>query len=272
MAMQNKFIDYFPKRIICLTEETTETLYLLEEQDRIAGISVYAVRPPQARKEKPRVSAFIDAKIDRIMELKPDLVIGYSDIQANIAQVLISNGIAVWVNNYRSIQGIYSMIAQLGSMVGQSEKAYRVIESFRLKLSRIECENADHPLKPKVYFEEWFDPLITGSLWVSELIKIAGGIDIFETKAAFPLAKDRIVEDENNLVALDPDIIIASWCGKKFNKDKLLKRSGWENIRAIQHDFVFEIDSSIILQPGPAAILEGIDEISRILDLWRNRI
>ncbi|MCZ2101610.1 MAG: cobalamin-binding protein [Chitinophagales bacterium] len=260
--------DYFPKRIVCLTEEPTETLYLLGEQERIVGISGFTVRPAQARKEKPKVSAFTFANIDKITALKPDLVIGFSDIQADIARALIAQGITVWINNHRSVEDIYKMMIQLGSMVGKSDNAITLVNQFRANMEKISTGNQNITIKPKVYFEEWYDPLITGIRWVSELIELAGGIDIFSERKDASLAKDRIIADNNEVVERNPDIIIASWCGKKFKKERLISRKNWNTINAVKNDFVFEIKSEIILQPGPAAISEGIEKISEIITRW----
>lgn len=260
---------YFPERIVCLTEETTETIYLLGEEQRIVGISGFTVRPSRARKEKPKVSTFIDAKIDEIVALKPDLVIGFSDIQANIAKELIANGISVWVNNYRSVDGIFAMIAQIGSLVGQATQATQLIGSIKEHLYKINQEGNRFPTKPKIYFEEWYEPLISGIRWVSELIEIAGGQDIFPEFRDTSLAKDRIIADPMEVVHRNPDIIIASWCGKKFKKDKLTTREGWDKVNAVQKNQIFEINSSIILQPGPAALTDGVQQISKIILQWQ---
>lgn len=261
-------MNFAPERIVCLTEEPTETLYLLGEQRRIVGISGFTVRPAEARKEKPKVSAFIEADIEKIIALKPDLVIGFSDIQANIAKELIAQGITVWINNYRSIEGIFKMIAQIGSLVGKTELACNLIKQYKYDIDKIVKRNEEHHIKPKVYFEEWFNPLISGICWVSELIELAGGIDIYKEKQTGSLAKDRIIENANEVIDLNPDIIIASWCGKKFKKEQLISRENWNNINAVKNDFVFEIKSPVILQPGPAAITEGVKQISAIIDQW----
>jgi iron complex transport system substrate-binding protein len=266
----NNLSSFYPERIICLTEETTETLYLLGEQDRIVGISGFTVRPAKARKEKPKVSAFIDADIEMILALKPDLVIGFSDIQANIAKELIARGITVWVNNYRSVHGIYSMMMQIGALVGKAEMAGALIRQMQQGIAEIQQRNAHLP-KPKVYFEEWFDPLISGIAWVSEIVELAGGIDIYRHKQHASLAKDRIIANPAEVVSLNPDIIIASWCGKKFKKDKLLARENWNTITAVKNDFIFEIKSSDILQPGPAALTDGIRQIADIVQRWHGR-
>ncbi len=262
--------DFFPKRIVCLTEEPTETLYLLGEQDRIVGISGFTVRPAQARKEKPKISAFTSANIDKITALKPDLVIGFSDIQADIAKELIGKGITVWINNHRSVEEIYKMIIQLGSIVGKSDEAITLVNQFRANIEKICSNNRSKVIKPKVYFEEWYDPLITGIRWVSELIELAGGIDIFSERKYASLAKDRIIADNKEVVDRNPDIIIASWCGKKFKKERLTQRENWDKINAIKNDFVFEIKSEIILQPGPASVSDGIEKISEIITQWHN--
>ncbi len=260
--------DFSPKRIICLTEETTETLYLLGEEDRIVGISGFTMRPSKARKEKPKVSAFTSANIEEIIQLKPDLVIGFSDIQADIAKELISRGITVWVNNHRSVQDIYAMMAQLGFLTGKTNEVASLIDSIKTVILNITESNRRQPIKPKVYFEEWFDPLISGIRWVSELIEMAGGVDIFSEFQSTSLAKDRIIEDPEEVVRRNPDIIIASWCGKQFKKDRMLQRDNWTEIKAVKTDFVFEIESELILQPGPAALTDGIQQIVSIVEKW----
>lgn len=268
MDIKNNNKSFFPGRIVCLTEEPTETLYLLGEQDRIVGISGFTVRPAKARKEKPKVSAFIDADIEKIIALKPDLVIGFSDIQATIAKELIAKGITVWINNHRTVDGIFAMMAQIGSLVGKSESAYALIHQYKNDIAKIASENQAHHSKPKVYFEEWFDPLISGICWVSELIELAGGIDIYKEKRYASLAKDRIIQNPDDVVQLNPDIIIASWCGKKFKKEQLINRKNWDHINAVKNDFVFEIKSPVILQPGPAAVTEGFRQIAQIIERW----
>jgi len=264
--------DRYPKRIICLTEETTETLYLLGEQDRIVGISGFTVRPKQARKEKPKVSTFLEANTVEILDLKPDLVIGFSDIQANIAKVLIEKGITVWINNHRSVTGILDMIFQLGALVGQEEKASKLVASYEADIQKIQQEVAKWAHRPKVYFEEWNDPLITGIQWVSELIEISGGDNIFEDQGQESLAKNRIIADDQVVVTRNPDIILASWCGKMFKKNKLISRPNWDGITAVEKDNIHEIDSSIILQPGPAALSEGLPLLHTIFKEWQQRL
>jgi len=266
----NEQQNFFPKRIVCLTEETVETLYLLGEQERIVGISSFTVRPLQARKEKPIVSAFTDANIDKIVALQPALVIGFSDIQAGIAKELIAKGITVWINNYRTVEGIFGMIAQLGNLVGKNEMAINLVSEFKKDIDHAYQSGQNRKHKPRVYFEEWFDPLISGICWVSELVELAGGIDIYKEKQNASLARDRIIADKNEVVDRNPDIIIASWCGKKFKKEKLISRENWHKINAVKNDFIFEIKSSVILQPGPAAVTEGIKQIAGIIDKWHS--
>jgi iron complex transport system substrate-binding protein len=263
-------MDFSPKRIICLTEEPVETLYLLGEQDRIVGISGFAVRPPQVRKEKPVISTFTDADIDKIIGLRPDLVIGFSDIQSAIAKELIAKGVTVWMNNYRTVEGIFNMIGQLGSLVGKADKARSLVDEFKKEIEGVHKKSQEVEHKPKVYFEEWYDPLISGICWVSELIELAGGIDIYKEKQNASLAKDRIIADKNEVIERNPDIIMASWCGKKFKKEKLVARENWSKIKAVKNDFIFEIKSPIILQPGPAAVTEGIKTMAEIINRWHS--
>ena len=252
-------MSHYPERIVCLTEETTELLYLLGQQDRIVGISGFTKRPIQARSEKPIVSSFVDAKIDKIIDLKPDLVIGFSDIQADIAKQLIQKGINVWINNQRTVAEIKSFIVQMGTLVGAREESMSLIEKFELKVLHMQKIIDRWPEKPRVYFEEWDDPIISGIAWVSELVELAGGEDIFKTMSQNSLAKDRIISDPKLVCKLDPDIIIASWCGKKFEKQKMIDRQGWKDINAVIRDKVFEIKSEIILQPGPACLFNGLE-------------
>jgi len=261
-------MDFGPKRIVCLTEETTETLYLLGVEERIVGVSGFTVRPKRARKEKPTVSTFLDAKIDDILTLKPDLVIGFSDIQSNIAKELIEKGVTVWVNNYRSVQGILDMMAQLGALVDKKKEALALVRTAQFNIDVLLKTTGNWKVKPKVYFEEWFDPLITGIQWVGELVEIAGGIDIFSDKRG-SLAKDRIVKDFKEVVQHNPDIILASWCGKQFKKEKLLGRDSSQKISAVRLDEIHEIKSSVILQPGPAALFEGLPQLHQIFLKWQ---
>lgn len=261
-----------PKRIICLTEETTEWLYIIGQQDRIVGISGYTVRPPQARREKPKVSAFLSAKINQILDLKPDCVFGFSDLQSEIASELIRNGIQVTIFNQRSIEEIFSMLFQVGAMVGEVEESLRQIEIFRNHLQQIKEKALTFEYFPKVYFEEWDNPCISGIQWVSELITIAGGKDCFPELSLQSLGKNRIIHDQKSIVERNPDIIIGSWCGKKFRPEHLTKREGWENISAVKNNQVFEIKSTNILQPGPAALTDGVDQIHKIIVNWHDKM
>ena len=258
----------FPERIVCLTEETTETLYLLGEQDRIVGISGYTVRPPQARKEKPKVAAFTHAKIDKIMALEPDLVLGFSDLQAEIAAELIKRGVAVTVFNQRSVREILNMILTLGSMVGARDRAEALIADLMSHMDRVKQRAADIGTRPVVYFEEWHAPLISGIRWVSELIHVAGGTDCFPELAVQPSARRRIIEDDAEVIRRGPDIIIGSWCGKKFQPDVVRARPGWSTIPAVRNGAVYEIKSPDILQPGPASLTDGLDQLHRIIVAW----
>jgi len=264
--------DFFPRRIVCLTEEPTETLYLLGEEDRIVGISGFTMRPRKARKEKPKVSAFTSAKIDEILALNPDLVIGFSDIQADIAKTLIEKGITVWINNHRSVDDIFKMIVQLGNLVGKGDAAIQLVNQMKATIKGIQ-ENATSTLpKPKIYFEEWYDPLISGIRWVSEIIELAGGEDIFSEFQSTSLAKDRIIANPQEVVQQNPDIILASWCGKMFKKDKLVNRPNWNTINAVKTDSIYEIKSEIILQPGPASVTEGVKIIAEIIENWKRSL
>jgi iron complex transport system substrate-binding protein len=254
-----------PERIVCLTEETVETLYLLGEQDRIVGISGYVVRPPEARHEKPRVSAFTSARIDRILALKPDLVLTFSDLQAGIAAELIRHGVALHGFNQRSVAGILDMIRMLGAMVGAGDKARLLTDRLGARLDKLRERSARMDRRPKIYFEEWDKPMISGIGWVSELIGIAGGIDIFADRAREPAAKDRVVTSEA-VIAAKPDIILASWCGKKVAVSRIAGRAGWNEIPAVAAGRIHEIKSSVILQPGPAALTDGVDAILAVLE------
>ena len=259
------------KRIICLTEETTETLYNLGLDELIVGITRYTFRPAIARKTKPKVSGYIDAKFDKIIELKPDLVITWSDLQADITAELIRRGIEVICFNHRDINGILSMIFKLGSLLGEMEKAEKYIEKLSNNLEKVRLIGENRKIRPKVYFEEWFDPLISGITWVSEIIELCGGDDIFIQNRYFYDAKRRIIPNFDDVIPRNPDIMIASWCGKKFKKDLVLNRIGWENINAIKNTEIYEIKSEIILQPGPAAITDGVEIILKILDDWEKK-
>ena len=257
-----------PRRIVCLTEEPTEVLYALGEQARIVGISGFTVRPAIARKEKPKVSAFTSAKIGEILKLEPDFVIGFSDIQADIAAALIRHGVEVWISNHRSVAGILDYIRRLGALVGAADRANAYADGLQRGLDAIAGEASTLPRRPKVYFEEWDEPPITGIRWVAELVRIAGGDDIFPERALEPLAKARILEDPDEVVRRAPDIILGSWCGKKFQPGKVAARTGWDAIPAVRDRQLFEVKSPVILQPGPAALTDGVHEIARIVRAW----
>jgi iron complex transport system substrate-binding protein len=256
-----------PRRIVCLTEETVETLYLLGQQDRIVGVSGYAVRPPQVRREKPRVSAFISADIPKILALQPDLVLAFSDLQADIVADLVRAGVAIHVFNQRDIAGILAMIRTLGALVAAAERADQLATGYEARLAAIASTPRPAP-KPKVYFEEWDDPLISGIGWVSELIEIAGGEGALPELRFQQAARDRIVSPDV-VRAAAPDVILASWCGKKVVADKISKRPGWSEIPAVANGRIVEIKSPLILQPGPAALTDGLDAI--VNALWHER-
>jgi iron complex transport system substrate-binding protein len=258
----------FPHRIVCLTEETTETLYLLAEDWRIVGISGFTVRPARARREKPRVSAFTSAKIDRIVALKPDLVLGFSDLQADIAAQLIRVGIEVHVFNHRSVADILRMIRTLGGMIGCETKTQVLIEKLIGDLAAVALRARGLTRRPRVYFEEWDTPQISAIAWVSELIGIAGGEDCFPELAQESLGKNRIVADPMEVPRRAPDIILGSWCGKKFRPDRVGARPGWEAIPAVRDGYVREIKSPLILQPGPAALTDGVLAIQEVIIEW----
>ena len=260
----------FPERIVCLTEEPTEVLYALGEERRIVGISGFTVRPARARREKPRVSAFTSAKIDAIVALKPDLAIGFSDLQADIAQALISQGVEVWISNHRSVDAILGYVRRLAAMVGADAKGVKYADILLRHIDQVR-KAARLTRRPKVYFEEWDDPQISAIAWVSELIGIAGGDDIFPELARASLGRDRIVADPAEVVARAPDIIIGSWCGKKFLPERVAARSGWQGVPAVRDGELHEIKSPIILQPGPAALTEGLAALHRIIAAWAVR-
>lgn len=263
--------DVYPHRIVCLTEETTETLYLLGEDWRIVGISGFTVRPARARKEKPKVSAFTSAKIDRIIDLQPDLVLGFSDLQADIAADLIRRGVDVHVFNHRDVSGIFTMIRILGGMVGCEARARELCDRLSSGLDDIRSAAARLPVRPRVYFEEWDEPLIAGSRWVSELVQIAGGDEVFPHYAVQSLGKDRIIADASEVIRAEPDIIFGSWCGKKFRPEIVRRREGWQNVPAVRHDELHEIKSPIILQPGPAALTDGVRAMHEHIAAWCRR-
>ena len=259
-----------PKRIVCMTEETTEWLYLLGQERRIVGISGYTVRPRRARDEKPRVSAFTNANIDKILALQPDCVFGFSDMQADIAAALIRQGVQVTVFNQRSVGEIFSMMYQVAAMVGQGTLGLEKIEIMRQKLAAIADAATVLARRPKIFFEEWDAPHISAIRWVSELMGIAGGDDCFPELASQSLGKNRIIADGTEIVRRNPDIIIGSWCGKKFRPEKVAARSGWESVSAVRNKQLFEIKSADILQPGPAALTDGVAQLHRIIADWNH--
>ena len=257
-----------PQRIVCLTEEPTEWLYLLGEERRIVGISGYTVRPPRARQEKPKISAFLSAKIDKIVELRPDCVIGFSDLQADIASELIKKGIQVTIFNQRSVAEIFSMMYQLAAMVGQADKGLALVQTIQNRLLEIETIASTLKRRPRVFFEEWYDPHISAIAWVSELIGIAGGDDCFPELAKEPMGKGRTIADGAEIVARNPDIVLGSWCGRRFRPAHVRARPGWQDVNAVNNDQLFEIKSAEILQPGPAALTDGIEQIHKIIMTW----
>jgi iron complex transport system substrate-binding protein len=260
-----------PQRIICLTEEPTEWLYLLGQSHRIVGISGYTVRPRRAREEKPRVSAFLSAKIDKILALRPDCVIGFSDLQADIAAQLIRAGVAVHIFNQRSVEEIFAMLYQVAALVGQAEQGLAQIAQMRANLQALSEKAAQFKRRPRVYFEEWDEPHISAIRWVSELLGIAGGDDVFPELAQQPMGKDRIIAEGRLIVERAPEIIIGSWCGKKFRPEKVAARAGWQGVPAVRDGQLFEIKSADILQPGPAALTDGLAQLHRIVAQWAQR-
>jgi len=260
-----------PQRIVCLTEETTEWLYLLGQEHRIVGISGYTVRPARARTEKPRVSAFLSAKIDKILALQPDCVFGFSDLQADIAAALIRQGVQVTVFNQRSVAEIFSMMYQVAAMVGEVAQGLEKIAAMQAQLDDIAAAAATLARRPRIYFEEWDTPHISAIRWVSELLTLAGGDDCFPELAQESLGKNRIIADGAEIVRRNPDIIIGSWCGKKFRPEKVSNRPGWEQVNAVRDGQLFEIKSADILQPGPAALTDGAAQLHRIVLQWAQR-
>lgn len=257
-----------PRRIVCLTEETTETLYLLGEERRIVGISGFTVRPPRARREKPKVSAFTSAKTDRILALEPDLVLGFSDLQADIAAELVRRGVSVLIFNQRSVEQILSMIASLGALVGAVERTRELIAELQAGLDDALQAARLLPRRPRVYFEEWDQPQISAIRWVSELIGVAGGDDCFPELSLAPLGKGRIIADPLEVPRRAPDVIIGSWCGKKFRPERVAARPGWSQVPAVRNGQLYEVKSAEILQPGPAALTDGVRSLSKILQSW----
>ncbi len=261
----------YPQRIICLTEETTETLYAIGADDRIVGISGFVVRPKRARKEKPRVSTYLDAQFEEIMHLKPDIVFTWSDLQADIAAELIRRGIAVVAFNHRSVEGILNMIVQLGSILGLASAAEVYAHYLECRVQQAREIGLNRANKPKVYFEEWYDPLISGICWVSEIIELCGGVDVFVENRVHPNAKQRIIADVREPLRRDPDIMLASWCGKMFKPERVAQRPGWDAFRPLITQQMFDIPSATILQPGPAALTDGLDTIMHILGQWEEQ-
>ena len=257
-----------PQRIVCLTEETTEWLYLLGQESKIVGISGYTVRPRRAREEKPKVSAFLSAKIDKILALKPDCVFGFSDLQADIAGLLIRSGVQVTVFNQRSVDEIFSMLYQVAAMVGEVNQGEIRLKQMRENLNAIQTAASNFKRRPIIYFEEWDEPRISAIRWVSELITIAGGDECFPELAIMPMGKDRIIADDQSIVSRAPDIIIGSWCGKKFRPEKVAARPGWQDVPAVRTGQIFEIKSADILQPGPASLTDGVAQMHRIFSQW----
>ncbi len=246
-----------------MTEETTETLYLLGQGDRVVGVSGYTMRPPEAR-QKPKVSAFINARFDKILALQPDLVLAFSDLQAELAAELVRRGLTVVTFNQRTVAEILQMIRMLGGLVGCQPQAEALADRLERDLDRIRGEAEHLPARPRVFFEEWDEPLISGIRWVEELVDIAGGAPIFQELAGAALAKERIV-DPAEVVRRDPQVIVASWCGKKVNKDKIRSRPGWNRVSAVRDDRIYEIKSTYILQPGPASLTEGVRQLHEVL-------
>jgi iron complex transport system substrate-binding protein len=265
-------IPGYPQRIVCLTEETTETLYLLGEDWRIVGISGFTVRPARARREKPRVSAFTSARTARIVALAPDLVLGFSDLQADIAAELVRAGLDVHIFNQRSVAAILAMIRTLGGMIGCEAKTAALLADLESGLAAVRATAAALPRRPRVYFEEWDEPLISGIGWVSELIGLAGGEDCFPELARESLGRNRIVAEPLEVVRRAPDIVLGSWCGKKFRPEQVAARAGWSAIPAVRSGFVREIKSAIILQPGPAALTDGVRALQAVIEEWAEEI
>lgn len=253
----------YPTRIVCLTEETTETLYLLGEGDRIVGVSGYTVRPPEAR-SKPRVSAFINARFDKIESLKPDLVLAFSDLQADIAAELIRRGYPVVTFNQRTVAEILQTIRMIGGLIGAGERAEALASRLEAGLDDIRQRAATLPRRPRVFFEEWPDPLISGICWVDELVEIAGGIPLFPELRTARLGKDRIL-DPQAVAERDPEVIVASWCGKGVKKSTILERPGWDHVSAVRNGRIHEIRSTYILQPGPASLTEGVKQLQECI-------
>jgi iron complex transport system substrate-binding protein len=263
--------DHYPQRIVCLTEETTETIYLLGEEHRIVGISGFTVRPPRARREKPRVSAFTSARIDKIVALQPDLVLAFSDLQADIAASLVRLGIDVHVFNHRSVAGIFRTILTIGGLLGCEARARSLAAQLQSGLDDVAAAARALPRRPRVYFEEWDEPQFSCIQWVSELLTLAGGDDCFPELARESLGRNRIIADPLEVPRRAPDIVLGSWCGKKFRPELVAARPGWQDVPAVRDGELHEIKSSIILQPGPAALTDGVRAIQRVIAAWARR-
>ncbi|MBL8754444.1 MAG: cobalamin-binding protein [Planctomycetes bacterium] len=263
--------DRFPERIVCLTEEGTETLYLLGEQHRIVGISGFTVRPPEARRDKPKVSAFLSADTERIVALRPDLVLGFSDLQADIARDLVRAGLDVWITNHRTVAGILAYVQRLAGLVGAHERGERLVAELEAGLAAVGAASTRFTRRPRVWFEEWDEPLISCIGWVHELVAIAGGDGLFPERATSHAAKGRIVADPNEVIDARPDVIVGSWCGKKFRPEQVRVRPGWQAVPAVRDGELHEIDSSLILQPGPAALTDGVRALHAIFTRWQTR-
>jgi iron complex transport system substrate-binding protein len=261
-------VSHYPSRIVCLTEETTETLYLLGEGDRIVGVSGYTCRPPEAR-QKPRVSAFINARFDKIDALKPDLVLAFSDLQADIARELIKRGYPVYTFNQRSVAEILQMIRLVGALVGRADAGHALASRLEAGLDEIRARAAAFTRRPRVFFEEWDTPLISGIRWVEELVEIAGGDPIFPELRDQALGRDRII-DPALVIERDPEVIVASWCGKAVKKRTIVERPGWDRIAAVRDDRIHEIKSTYILQPGPASLTDGVRQLHEIISRTAN--
>jgi iron complex transport system substrate-binding protein len=258
----------YPPRIVCLTEETTEWLYLLGQEQRIVGISGYTVRPPRARQEKPRISSFLDGKIDRIVALEPDLVIGFSDMQAALADKLIRAGLNVLVTNQRSVAQIFQTLRLVAGLVGAQDRAEAWIAQCQARHAQIAQAASTWPRRPCVYFEEWDEPMISAIRWVSELVTVAGGDDVFPELALQSMGRDRVIADALEPARRAPDVIIGSWCGKKFRPEKVAARAGWAEVPAVRDAELHEIKSCDILQPGPAALTDGLERLHKICARW----
>jgi len=261
----------FPERIVCLTEETTETLYLLGEERRIVGISGYTVRPPRARREKPRVSAFLSAQMEKILRLKPDLVIGFSDLQADIARDLAKAGLNVVIFNQRSVQEILDTIAMVASLVGASDRGALLVDRLERGLNEIREKAKAFPRRPRVYFEEWDEPMISAIRWVSELVEIAGGEDVFRELSFSQAATGRVIQDPRSVIEREPEVIFGSWCGKKYRPERVAARPGWQDVPAVREKQLYEVKSAEILQPGPAALTDGVRRIHCVLEGFFSR-